>query len=211
MEKLVAGLEEAFTSSSAPEAQKIRDWIEQNRPSLVAAPDKIAFTGMVKEAASAGKLSKEAEKLILAKLEFRPAADAPAAAAGAEPKWERFKEVFTVTAGYLAPAVLALLAGVIIIAIFWLIRDYEFLRLLADVSTARGLITFVFTLGTMSIAVFLLVALFLAGQGNEESVGKRFDRSKEVLTTLIALLGTVVGFYFLIIPFTHPVMMTRYG
>lgn len=65
------------------------------------------------------------------------------------------------------------------------------LEALADVDTARGLITFLFAVGTIGIAVLMICAIFLG-----DDTGQRFTNAKEILTTLIAILGTIVGFYF---------------
>jgi hypothetical protein len=63
---------------------------------------------------------------------------------------------------------------------------------LAQIDFARGLITFILALGTMLIALLLVLgALF----GSEESKDN-FTRGKEVLTVLIGVLGTILGFYF---------------
>ncbi|HEX2527151.1 MAG TPA: hypothetical protein VHL31_12760 [Geminicoccus sp.] len=93
------------------------------------------------------------------------------------------------------------MSGVVItsIGLLLLLGIYLFLdqdgRLaaLADVGVARGLITFLFTVGTIGIAVLMICALFLA---DVTKLDQRFDHSKEILTALIAILGTVVGFYF---------------
>jgi hypothetical protein len=73
--------------------------------------------------------------------------------------------------------------------------DDQLLRSLADVSVSRGLITFFFTIGTIGIAVLMIAGLFLSSV-DQQVLKQRFDGGKEVLTALIAILGTVVGFYF---------------
>jgi Mn2+/Fe2+ NRAMP family transporter len=61
------------------------------------------------------------------------------------------------------------------------------------VEYARGLITLLFSVGTIVIALILtLSAIFLTGT----DVKERFDRAKEILTILIGIFGTIVGFYF---------------
>ena len=63
---------------------------------------------------------------------------------------------------------------------------------LADVEAARGLITFVFTVGVIALALIIVTANVTS---NDEG-GVRFERSKEILTSLIAIMGTILGFYF---------------
>jgi hypothetical protein len=70
----------------------------------------------------------------------------------------------------------------------------SFLEGLADRSVARGLITFLIAIATVGIAVILAISTIVLQEGNESD--KRFDRGKQVLTILIGVLGTIVGFYF---------------
>lgn len=63
---------------------------------------------------------------------------------------------------------------------------------LADLETSRGLITFVFTVGVIALALIIVTANVTSSDGE----GARFERSKEILTSLIAILGTILGFYF---------------
>jgi hypothetical protein len=73
--------------------------------------------------------------------------------------------------------------------------DKTLLQLLADPETARGLITFLVAVSTVGIALVLIV--YLASSTAEvEVVKERFGFSKEVLTSLIGILGTIIGFYF---------------
>jgi len=71
----------------------------------------------------------------------------------------------------------------------------EFLNNLANVEFARGLITFLFALGTISIALLIVISVFISDKPLDESK-ERFFRAKEILTILIGILGTIVGFYF---------------
>jgi hypothetical protein len=77
--------------------------------------------------------------------------------------------------------------------IFLVLLSPGILRMMSDIAVSRGLITFLFAIGTISIALILTAALFL---GNSEGLKDRFDHGREVLTALIAILGTIVGFYF---------------
>ena len=64
---------------------------------------------------------------------------------------------------------------------------------LSDVSVARGLITFILAIGTIALAIILTLAVLLS---QNPEIEKRFTQGKEVLTILIGVLGTIVGFYF---------------
>lgn len=72
-----------------------------------------------------------------------------------------------------------------------------FLDSLANKEVARGLITFLIAFTTVAIAVILVISTAFGGDKQEdEEADKRFDRGKQVLTALIGVLGTIVGFYF---------------
>lgn len=71
--------------------------------------------------------------------------------------------------------------------------DALFLKRLANMEYARGLITFVFTLGTITIAIMLTLAVLLR---QDPEIEKRFRQGREVLTILIGVVGTIVGFYY---------------
>ena len=60
--------------------------------------------------------------------------------------------------------------------------------------TARGMITYVVSVVTVAIGMFLVVAsAFLSGSKDLE---KRFAFGKDVFTILVGVLGTVMGFYY---------------
>lgn len=64
---------------------------------------------------------------------------------------------------------------------------------LGEDKLARGVITYVVTVGTMAIAMILALSAIL---GNETSLVKRFTLGKEILTILIGVQGTIIGFYY---------------
>lgn len=70
-----------------------------------------------------------------------------------------------------------------------------FVPKLAQNDIARGLITFLLSVATVVIAVLLVVSALLMGNTTEEA-DKRFTRGKEVLTVLIGVFGTILGFYY---------------
>ncbi len=69
-----------------------------------------------------------------------------------------------------------------------------FLASLSDRAVARGLITFLITFTTIGIAIILAISTIFGSSGDDED--KRFDKGKQVLSVLIGILGTIVGFYF---------------
>ena len=90
---------------------------------------------------------------------------------------------------------LLILLGVFILigaAIFGL--DEGFLVNMSKTEFARGLITYLFAVATIGIAVVLVVSA-LTGQLTDENE-KKFQHGKEVLSLLLGVFGTVVGFYF---------------
>lgn len=62
-----------------------------------------------------------------------------------------------------------------------------------DVGFARGLITSLVVLATVTIALTLVFGL---SYSKNESFEKRFALGKDVLTIFIGLLGTIMGFYY---------------
>lgn len=105
---------------------------------------------------------------------------------GPEPSW----------AQYVVPALLTaiglIVVGAILLALFK--DDLRLLNRLADRSVARGLITFLIAISTVGIALILAVSTVVSTPTTDDD--KRFDRAKQVLTILIGVLGTIVGFYF---------------
>jgi hypothetical protein len=65
---------------------------------------------------------------------------------------------------------------------------------MAEPTFARGLITYLFAVVTIGTAVVLLIA-GLTHEITEDSK-VRFDRGKDILSLLLGVFGTIVGFYF---------------
>lgn len=105
------------------------------------------------------------------------------------------KSAFT---GLLNPVVLIPL--IIIFGVFALIGaaifgiDSGVLGSMARLEFARGLITYLFAVVTIGTAVVLVVSAL--SSGTSEEIEKRFQRGKEVLSLLLGVFGTIVGFYF---------------
>lgn len=94
-------------------------------------------------------------------------------------------------------------AGKIALALFGLAFAYflyafltrkGFLDSLAMIDHARGLITFFVVLATTGVIV--LVALGIFWVDNADDAKKRFESAKELLSIVIGVLGTILGFYF---------------
>jgi len=62
-----------------------------------------------------------------------------------------------------------------------------------DAAAARGLITFLVAIVTIAIALILTLS---AVSSNASDFKERFALGKEILTILIGVLGTIIGFYF---------------
>jgi hypothetical protein len=69
-----------------------------------------------------------------------------------------------------------------------------FLFALSKPEVARGVITFLVAAGTVSLAVLLVMAAIMSS--GSQDLDHRFAFGKEVLTLLIGILGTIVGFYY---------------
>ena len=65
------------------------------------------------------------------------------------------------------------------------------LQQLSEPGASRALITLLFSVGTIWIAVLLAVAALSPGSDDQ-----RFNRGKEILTILVGILGTIIGYYF---------------
>ena len=68
----------------------------------------------------------------------------------------------------------------------------ETLKNLSEVNFARGLITYLFAVGTIGVIIIVILAILLSGDETDEKI----KRAKDILTILIGLFGTIIGFYF---------------
>lgn len=93
--------------------------------------------------------------------------------------------IMVTTIGFIALAVIGLDKGVV-------------LKSMGGTEFARGLITYLFAITTIGVAI--AVILFALTQPGTESGAAskdiRFDRAKDVLSLLLGVFGTIVGFYF---------------
>ena len=91
--------------------------------------------------------------------------------------------------------VIFVLAFAILGSLVFVIVSATFRQSLADIEISRGIITFFFGLGTVGVALILVTAAFTS-EREKEDIKERFDLGKQVLTALIGIFGTIVGFYF---------------
>ncbi|HEX8530432.1 MAG TPA: carboxypeptidase-like regulatory domain-containing protein [Cytophagales bacterium] len=64
---------------------------------------------------------------------------------------------------------------------------------LNDMEVARGAITYLVAVTTVAMAALLLLAAIMTGG---KDLDKRFALGREILTLLIGILGTIIGFYY---------------
>jgi hypothetical protein len=64
---------------------------------------------------------------------------------------------------------------------------------MAKIDQARGLITFLFAFATIAIIILIAITTFWMPKDEFQA---RFDKAKDLLTILIGVLGTILGFYF---------------
>lgn len=72
--------------------------------------------------------------------------------------------------------------------------DSGVLKGMAEARFARGLITYLFAVVTMGTAILLIVSALTSSSTEAEK--EKFQRGKEVLSLLLGVFGTIVGFYF---------------
>ena len=96
----------------------------------------------------------------------------------------------------ISQVIFALLGVAVIFALFYGIYSAGgvFLKSLQDTEVARGLITFLVAFTTVTIGLILALYAIVSSSGPE--LKDRFGFGKEILTALIGILGTILGFYF---------------
>lgn len=89
--------------------------------------------------------------------------------------------------------IFAVLAAIVLGFLMYGIFSNTLLPSISSTPSARGLITFLIAVVTVTIALILVLATVVSDSPDRE---KRFLHGKEILTALIGVLGTIVGFYF---------------
>ena len=83
----------------------------------------------------------------------------------------------------------------IIVTGLYFMYSVDFLEKVSKVEMARGLITFLFSSITVAIFLMIIIAVFVSDL-ETDMLAQRFQHGKDVLTLLIGVLGTIIGFYF---------------
>ncbi|QDT50529.1 hypothetical protein Pan258_46080 [Symmachiella dynata] len=90
-------------------------------------------------------------------------------------------------------AMFGILAALVLGFLMYGIINNSLLTKLSDIATARGLITFLITVITVTIALILSLSTIVSDSPDR---AQRFLNGKDLLFALIGILGTIVGFYF---------------
>jgi hypothetical protein len=90
---------------------------------------------------------------------------------------------------------IALVFAGLIIAAFLLygVFNRAFVTSLANAAVARGLVTFLFAFATTSVIVVVTIGVLWVPR---DEIEVRFSKAKDIMTILISVLGTILGFYF---------------
>ncbi len=85
---------------------------------------------------------------------------------------------------------IVLTAGAVIVYGFW---NLGHLTLLANLDVARGFITLLFAVGALAIFMIITTAIVFDVNSDSKSI---YERAKTILSMLIGIFGTVLGFYY---------------
>lgn len=91
-----------------------------------------------------------------------------------------------------------------VLASFWKI-DFQFM---ANAEYARGVITLMITVAFIILGVLLIITALFGPFGDEQSNDTAFRRAREVFSTVVGIVGTIVGFYFGSSTSTTPIDLT---
>ncbi len=106
--------------------------------------------------------------------------------------WAHFLVIEPKLSAWAAVLLIALVGIGMAVYLGWgLFAKDSIVRELASVDLARGVITFIFAVGTIGIAILLTLGALLGNQPPDV-----FEKAKGILTVLIGVFGTILGFYF---------------
>lgn len=104
--------------------------------------------------------------------------------------WQKMSDKVAHSPGGLLLSAFGLIVAVLLVmGIF----DVAFLTTMADARHARGLITFLFAFSAIAIIILIAIAVFWVDTGE---LRERFTYAKDIVTIIIGVLGTILGFYF---------------
>jgi len=84
--------------------------------------------------------------------------------------------------------------GMFVLAILaYALLNQSLLKTVAQPEVARAMITIMFCIGVVAVALLIAVAAFWAPI---DQLDQRFDKAKDLLTVLVGIFGTILGFYF---------------
>jgi uncharacterized membrane protein YfcA len=92
------------------------------------------------------------------------------------------------------PGAFTVLGLAVLIFLGFELNDATFLARLASQDAARGLITFLIVVSAS--ALFIILGVSTIVESDTPDADKRFDRGRQILTMLVGILGTIVGFYY---------------
>lgn len=94
--------------------------------------------------------------------------------------------------GALVTRIILALIVLFIMLMVWVLSDYT---QVTSKDYARGLITVIFGIGTVAVAMTLVLSSLLL-PATDLNFKERFGMAKEVLTLMLGIFGAVIGFYF---------------
>jgi len=176
------------STHSNTQIQKLADLAKRNADDWKGVTNELEARQVIKNDT---KLSESDQKEYI---EFTSAAWAsfnnPSASLGPPKAHQRLTHFLVENAPIFIIGILAIGLFGLLVRVIWV---DEFLESLGTIERVRGLITFFFALGTVGVAIILVAAVFT---NDAKDLKERFDMGKQVLTALIGILGTIVGFYF---------------
>lgn len=97
------------------------------------------------------------------------------------------------TGGEKLATILLFVAGAaVLIVLAWGLSSPDFRASIANFEQARGMITFVVAVLAAAIILITMIAIFFV----DEKYVDRIDRARDLLTIVVGILGTIIGFYF---------------
>lgn len=91
---------------------------------------------------------------------------------------------------------LSLFAVAVFISLAYGLSSTTFFSSLSHVDQARGLITFLVAVCAVAVIMLTAIQIFWGGQNAGIKFDDRFRAAKDLVTLVIGILGTILGFYF---------------